>query len=481
MTCILRAAQQGVTVFLFVGVVACSGGASTPSVQGPKGDTGPQGSQGIQGPKGDPGAPGMSPVVTAHTPLALDSSGNLTIPTADAADAGVLSPTDWQAFHAKLDSLGTGTAIDIGGTARSPTVSVHFGSGGAVADGDPRLSDARAPTAGSGNYIQNAPGSAQNANINITGSATIGGNFAFSGTLTGSGAGLTSVPDSALSGNVALTSADINLKGHKVTNLAAPIASSDAANKAYVDASAGGRPVVTQISPVGGREGGGTSITVTGANFAGPASVTIGGVAATAVTVVNPTTITATTGANSGGAKDVFVTNADGRLDALPRGYWYGGRRYYRIILQGGASGATTMQLAELNLYDDFAGQWIEPAMTSPTSPAPYVVTATPTTFTASAAWRVFDGIYPTSSYNDGFMSSAGNSFVQIDLGGPHKITKYRIWTSTYSDSGGTYRPTNWQLDASADGSVWTTIDIRSIAPSSVPGGGFIEFPAIAL
>jgi hypothetical protein len=241
-------------------------------------------------------------------------------------------------------------------------------------------------------------------------------------------------------------------------------------------------PLVTQVSPAGGSQGGGTSITITGANFTGPVSVSIGGVAATGVTVTGSTTITATTGASaSGGAMDVLVTNAAGQMGALPRGYWYGGRRYYRITLLNGTSGATTIQLAELNLYDDLTGRWVEPAMTSASTPAPYAVTGTATAFTSSAAWKVFDGVYPTASFNDGYMSNTASSSVEIDLGSLCKITRYRIWTSTYSDGGGSYRPTKWRLEASSDSSSWTTIDSRDIGPSGVPAGGFIEFQSTPL
>ncbi len=71
-------------------------------------------------------------------------------------------------------------------------------------------------------------------------------------------------------------------------------------------------PVVTSISPTSGPSTGGTSVTITGSNFIGTTGVTIGGASATGVTVVNDTTITATTPAGTAGAQDVVVTNASG-------------------------------------------------------------------------------------------------------------------------------------------------------------------------
>lgn len=66
---------------------------------------------------------------------------------------------------------------------------------------------------------------------------------------------------------------------------------------------------------------GGTSVAITGTNFVAGAIVTFDGVAATGVTVVNGTTITATTPAGTQGAADVTVTNVDLLNDTLVAGY----------------------------------------------------------------------------------------------------------------------------------------------------------------
>ena len=58
-------------------------------------------------------------------------------------------------------------------------------------------------------------------------------------------------------------------------------------------------PTVSSVSPNSGPTAGGTAVTITGTNFAAGATVTFGGTAATNVTVVNSTTITATTPAGS--------------------------------------------------------------------------------------------------------------------------------------------------------------------------------------
>ena len=82
-------------------------------------------------------------------------------------------------------------------------------------------------------------------------------------------------------------------------------------------------PTVTSIAPNSGSPSGGTAVTITGTNFFAGATVTIGGVAATNVSVVNNTTITATTPANSSGTVNVVVTNADGDTGTLSAGYTY--------------------------------------------------------------------------------------------------------------------------------------------------------------
>jgi hypothetical protein len=81
-------------------------------------------------------------------------------------------------------------------------------------------------------------------------------------------------------------------------------------------------PTVLGISPASGPTAGGTPVTISGANFATGATVTIGGVAATAVSVVSSTTIQATTAARTAGAADVTVT-VDGRSSTLASAFNY--------------------------------------------------------------------------------------------------------------------------------------------------------------
>jgi hypothetical protein len=82
-------------------------------------------------------------------------------------------------------------------------------------------------------------------------------------------------------------------------------------------------PVVSDVSPTSGATSGGTDVSITGANFAGGAAVTFGGVPATNVTVLSTTTITARTPLHSAGSVDVVVANPDNYTGTLPAGFTY--------------------------------------------------------------------------------------------------------------------------------------------------------------
>jgi uncharacterized repeat protein (TIGR02543 family) len=81
---------------------------------------------------------------------------------------------------------------------------------------------------------------------------------------------------------------------------------------------------ITSVSETSGSPAGGTSLLITGTNFASGATVTIGGVACTSVVVVSPTSISCVTPAGSvGAAKDVIVTNSDSGAATLPGAFSY--------------------------------------------------------------------------------------------------------------------------------------------------------------
>ncbi len=87
--------------------------------------------------------------------------------------------------------------------------------------------------------------------------------------------------------------------------------------------SANPAPTVSGVSPASGTTAGGTPVTITGTGFLAGATVAFGTTAATSVTVVSSTTITATPPAHAAGAVNVVVTNTDGRSGPLTNGYTY--------------------------------------------------------------------------------------------------------------------------------------------------------------
>jgi formylglycine-generating enzyme required for sulfatase activity len=75
-------------------------------------------------------------------------------------------------------------------------------------------------------------------------------------------------------------------------------------------------PVISSVAPGAGSIAGGTTITITGSNLLGASAVTVGGVAASGVTVIDASTLTAVTPAGTVGARDVVVTTSGGSATA---------------------------------------------------------------------------------------------------------------------------------------------------------------------
>lgn len=82
-------------------------------------------------------------------------------------------------------------------------------------------------------------------------------------------------------------------------------------------------PTLAALSPVRSAITGGIPVTLTGTNFVAGATVSFGGVAATSVTVVNSTTITAVVPAHSAGRVDVTVTLPGGQSATLRAAFLY--------------------------------------------------------------------------------------------------------------------------------------------------------------
>jgi len=82
-------------------------------------------------------------------------------------------------------------------------------------------------------------------------------------------------------------------------------------------------PLVGGVSPASGPTAGGTSVTISGTGFASGAGVSFGGTAASNVSVVGSTTITAVTPSHASGGVNVVVTNPGGESGTKTNGFTY--------------------------------------------------------------------------------------------------------------------------------------------------------------
>ena len=82
-------------------------------------------------------------------------------------------------------------------------------------------------------------------------------------------------------------------------------------------------PTVASVSPPSGSSNGGTSVTIAGTGFQAGATVRFDLAAASGVSVVNATTITAITPAHAAGSVSVTVTNPDGQAGSLSSAFTY--------------------------------------------------------------------------------------------------------------------------------------------------------------
>jgi hypothetical protein len=82
-------------------------------------------------------------------------------------------------------------------------------------------------------------------------------------------------------------------------------------------------PTIASISPNGGPETGGTPVTIMGTGFVSPATLTLGGVPATGVSVVSSTILTGVTAAHPVGIVDVAIGMQGGLGVTAPGSYFY--------------------------------------------------------------------------------------------------------------------------------------------------------------
>ena len=162
-----------------------------------------------------------------------------------------------------------------------------------------------------------------------SGPATGGTNIVITGTNFAAGASVKLGGTSALNVSVSsITSISATTQGHTAGSVSVVVTNPDGltatlANGFTYTGQSNPAPNLSGISPNSGSTSGGTSVSISGANFLPGASVLIGGLAAAQVSVVNSTTITVATPAHSAGPVDVVVTNTDSQGATLAAGYTY--------------------------------------------------------------------------------------------------------------------------------------------------------------
>ncbi len=275
----------------------------------------------------DEGAASVSPFQT-ETPVAVVNEEELVIggltnsndfPTANAAQ-GTLTPSS-APCPAAIDAFVT--RMRWNGTALSLVFSTYVGGAGADTaydlDVDPQ---GNAVVAGA---TQNATCSAQDAFV-AKFSAT--GDLAWSATYGGSdfdvalGLALDALGDLYITGQT--RSADLSvfsLNGSGPPYDATLGGTRDAFVARITEV---GVPAITSVTPTVVPTSGGTTITIRGTDFIRGATVTVRGVPATSVTVVNSGLITAVVPPGAVGTAPVVVTNPSGLLGTLATGFSYG-------------------------------------------------------------------------------------------------------------------------------------------------------------
>jgi len=168
-----------------------------------------------------------------------------------------------------------------------------------------------------------------------------------------------------------------------------------------------GAPTVISVSPSSGTDNGGTSVTITGTNFVSGASATFGGTDAINTTVVNSTTITATTRPAPAGAVTVLVTNPNGQSGSLSNGYTYTANPTLTSVSPsfGSVSGGTSVTITGTNFASGAT-------VTFGTTAATNVKFVSSTSITATTPAQVAGGANVVVTNSSGLSGTLTNGFV---------------------------------------------------------------------
>ncbi len=129
------------------------------------------------------------------------------------------------------------------------------------------------------------------------------------------------------------------------------------------------------------------------------------------------------------------------------------GYRYYRLVTDGGTAGGNFI-VNQIDLWNLVADTSIWSVMSDNTTPAPQVASASSNNVDA---WQVFDGDPTGTGWDSG--TSAGGSWVKLDIGSQTPVRLVRVWFSSTEDE----QPADWWLEGSNDDSNWTRLAGQAI------------------
>jgi hypothetical protein len=227
---------------------------------------------------------------------------------------------------------------------------------------------------------------------------------------------------------------------------------------------------VTGISPASGAAAGGTAVTITGTGFQTGDSVTIGGVSATSIVRVSPTSITCVTPAGTEGARDVVIAGAV----TLTGGFTYtAGASTFFSSRWDTATGTSTTAVLDGAKWHGVGGDNLGGTVLEVVAPG-----------SMSPAWTGDGNVLRESSIQADY--EIGNSDVTESTS--HYVRVYVMWSGTgfgRRNHNGAYDPKD-SIDVVWLG--WWDNGAAGICPSVAigafeggPGGGITANPALNL
>jgi hypothetical protein len=291
--------------------------------------------------------------ITASTPAGAAGTVSVTVTNADGQGASLANAFTYNVTAPTISSVSPNTGLTTGGTpititgtnfVTGATVTIGGGSASAVTvvSGTTITAATPAHAAGAANVVVTNPDTQVATLVNgftyqlpaptlssvspAIGLTTGGTGITLTGTNFVTGATV-SVGGSAATGvtvvNATTITASTPTHAAGVVNIVVTNPDTQAATLASAFTYQLPAPTISAVAPGIGVTTGGTGITITGTNFVAGAAVTVGGSSASGVTVVNETTITASTPAHAAGPVDVVVTNSDGQAATLTNGFTY--------------------------------------------------------------------------------------------------------------------------------------------------------------